>query len=112
MNRDLASTVETAVQVLNCAGLEVITIQSGWILRSMDAEGAYQELLCESKEDLLACARWEQQRQPAERPLGLGQLPADWFTAYSRSSMGRRCQATLTGWWRPRMNNNHKEVGP
>jgi hypothetical protein len=96
-------TVEDATRVLAGAGLEVISIQRGWMLRAMDKNHAYREILCHSADELCVCARGQQRRR-------LGLVARDSFIDSSLSSAGNRCQATLSGWMRPPMEIKHKEV--
>ena len=70
MRRHRVDTVEGAICALRASGLEIIAIQNGWILREMDYDGTYDELVCDSHRDLIEWARRQQAMQSQAKPNG------------------------------------------
>jgi hypothetical protein len=74
MRRHAVYTIEQAISALRASGLDIIAIENGWILRELDSDGGYHELVCDSHRDLIDWAR----RQQALR-LGLNKAISTYF---------------------------------
>jgi hypothetical protein len=98
MSRHAVDTVEEAICALRASGLEIIAIQNGWILREMDQNGSYQELVCDSHRDLIERANHLQLIRLGLAPEAAESNNGSWLASASRSSGRRLCQSTLVSW--------------
>ena len=98
MSRHTVDTVEEAISALRAGGLEIIAIENGWILRDMDQNGSYHELVCDSHRDLIEWARRQQAFRLGLTPEAGEGRNGSWLTFASRSSGKRLWQTTLASW--------------
>jgi hypothetical protein len=110
MNHQEIDSVEEAEGFLRQSGLEIIALESGWILRGMEHTGAYLELVCDSHRELIECARREQAIRLGLRMEPDGSRESDWPGVVSRPAANWPAQATLSYWVRRPTGKNDKEA--
>jgi len=110
MRRQRIDTIHDAIGFLRRSGVEVIGITRGWVLRSVDDGGSYEELTCDSGRELIAWARVTWENGLAKRISTCRSHPLRLFAIPSYSSAMVSRQTLLSDWTGLPMSNTTKEV--
>lgn len=110
MRHHAIDTVEAAIGALRASGLEIIAIDNGWILREMDADGRYHELVCDSHRDLIEWARHLQAIRLGLAPEAAESDNGSWLASASRSADRRLRQPTLASWFSRKKDTTAREA--